>query len=211
MIKIERIITPDGFNPDANLTSQGHTVSICRTEHSEKWYGLTNRGSLENPDYQLQEKAIVDRETETGTIACSCGSKLDTEDQALQHLKDVEETEKGSLKTKVAREQFTGVKLHGFKYAGFEAHNQNIVFCHEELGLKIYATPNWQEDQTIHVQVEGRHDTTLRPPLQGQVVDVLNTSEHLTVGEYLRHLRDFIEENLLSKSRREELGIEEEQ
>ncbi|WP_058825699.1 hypothetical protein [Haloferax sp. Q22] len=206
MITIERIITPDGFNPDANLTSEGHIIHICRTEYAEKQYGLRNKGTVGEPDYELKEKDTVDGETETGAVACTCRESLDSEDEALQHLKEVENQHKGSLNQKVARRQLDGVKLHGFEYAGLEAHGGSISFSHEELGLKLYATPNWENnDGKIHIELHGMHSTILEGPLQGRVVELVDASKHLTVGEYLQHLRDFIEENLLSKNRREEL------
>lgn len=212
MITIERIITPDGFNPDANLTSEGHTIHICRTEYAEKRYKLRNKGTVGEPDHELKEKDTVDSETEIGAIGCSCGESFDSEDEALQHLKEVENQHKGSLNQKVARRQLDGVKLHGFEYAGLEAHGGSISFAHEELGLRFYATPNWENnDGKIQVQVEGTYKSVLEGPLQGRIVEQVDASEHLTVGEYLGHLRDFIEENLLNKSRREELRSGEEQ
>ncbi|MFB1064944.1 hypothetical protein [Natrinema sp. H-ect4] len=140
MITIERIITPDGFNPDEQLT--GETGGL----HIEKAY-----------------------------------------------------------------EQLQGVGIHGFNFADLESHGVHPVFHHEELDLRIYAVPNDPRTGYIHIQVEAGEDSVFRDQVHGQIVEELEAFEHLTVGEYLERVRDFIEENLLSKSRREELRSEEEQ
>lgn len=140
MITIERIITPEGFNPDQQLTG-----------------------------------------------------------------------ETGGLRIERAYEQLQGAGIHGFNFADLEAHGVHPVFEHEDLDILIYAVPNHQTTGYIHVQVEARSDSVFRDQVHGQVVEELEASKHLTVGEYLRHLRDFIEENLLSKRRREELRSGKEQ
>lgn len=117
----------------------------------------------------------------------------------------------GELDSKAARQQLQGVGIHGFNFAGLEAHGTHPVFKHEELDLRIYAVPNQRSIGFIHVQVEARNNSIFRRQIHGQVVEELEAFEHLTVGQYLERVRDFIEENLLSKSRREDLRSSEEQ
>lgn len=120
-------------------------------------------------------------------------------------------TEHGAIYTRIAREQLEGVGIHGFNFAGLEAHGMHPVFQHKELDLRIYAVPNQRRTGAIHVQVEARTDSVFRKELHGQVVEEIEASKRVTAGDYLEHVRDFIEENLLSQSRREELRSGEEQ
>jgi len=112
--------------------------------------------------------------------------------------------ETGGFRIEKAYNQLEDVGVHGFNFADLETHGVHPVFQHEELDLRIYAVPNGTRTGYIHVQVEAGEDSVFSR-LNGQVVEEVEASKHLTAGEYLRHLRDFIEENLLSKSRREEI------
>jgi hypothetical protein len=120
-------------------------------------------------------------------------------------------TEHGAIYARIAREQLEGVGIHGFNFAGLEAHAMHPVFEHEELDLKIYAVPNQRRTGAIHVQVEADTDSVFRKELHGKVVEEIEAPKRVTAGQFLERIRDFIEENLLRKSRREELRSGEEQ
>jgi hypothetical protein len=111
----------------------------------------------------------------------------------------------GELDSEKARLYLQGVGIHGFSFEGLEAHGMHPVFQHEDLDLRIYAVPNQKSTGFIHVQVEARDSSIFRRNIHGQVVEELHAPEQLTVGQYLEKLRGFIEENLLSESRKKEI------
>lgn len=135
MRTLKNIITPEGFNPDANLT---------------------------NPDT-------------------------------------------GGLQRKKARANLKGVKLYGFEFFSLEGHGSTICFRHEELAVKLYATPNYNGDGQIDIAVKGEHGTFLRAPLEGNAVHQVDAPQHLSVVKYLQILRDFLEANLLNSEYEEEV------
>ena len=89
--------------------------------------------------------------------------------------------------------------IHNFTYRGAAGHTHHIYWWHNDLDLKLFATPNLSEAQKSDSEQDFIHFQVMMSDNREVLTDKIYVEDSLTVEKYLVEVRDFIETELLKE------------
>lgn len=197
MTEIDRVIVPDDRELSGHLVEPVHTVNLVR--NVDKYVRLKNskKGDIvANIDKKKRRK--------TRDWECSCGETGESEKQAHDHLDNIDKHANASE----IYEQLEDVAVHGFEFDGMEGHNTSIVWKHQELGIKVYVTPQSRltgdtgQTGRLVFQVDGT--STEFEELNNHEQFRERYTDGLEFKEYVKLVRDFIEKRMMDENQRKQ-------
>lgn len=191
-LELNRIDLPEGRKEKMEnpLTEADHRITVYSKEqsvdsliYSADGFEWDNRG----------------RDTvEIEKVECECGYSGTEIPEAENHLQEMSEQGKPTRST--IRKTLEDIEIHNFEFNGFEGHGTSIVWTHQYLSIKLYATPLEEltgEEQKLGIQLSSIGVDTPFQNLNGRNTQKIDFTGSLSFGEYLKEIRDYIEENLL--------------
>lgn len=196
---MERVIIPDSRDLSGYLVEPMHEVNLIKNKDEFVRLQMSDDG-------EIVEKFDKEKERETKIWSCICGEKGESEKQAHQHLNQ----SKSNINVREAKSKLEGIAIHGFEFSHLEAHGASIAWEHQELGMKLYATPLehlTDESGKLGFQIDGTAPAT--EPLTGHTQFKESIGNSLTWLEYIQLVREYIEKQVMNeKQRKQTRGVD---